>query len=421
MVQRVFLTGVVLFSLSFSIQSQDKTVVVIGSSTALGNKAFPSSDSSYVGRMRAAFRKNTQDAKDTTVELLAHTGYNTYNAMPDDYVLPAGREDIDIDETRNITRALSFSPDVVIINFPSNDPNLPNYTLAETLHNFRLMYQWVTATGAKCYITTAQPRDDFNAAKRDLLKKTTDSVLAIFGLYSLNFWDDLVRTDGSYLRMPEVAAENDGIHVNNLGHRLLFERIMAKNIFNPVEETPLPVLLSDFTAVFRKNVVKVSWTAEMEEPETVYELQRSDDGVAFATIFLQPGNANAGQKKDYFVTDPAPLQGKSFYRLKIREPEGTRHSPTASILRPDKNPFINKVYISRGDILIEMNNPKKQRVAVRVLDQQGAAILQAKYDLVREKSEIRIPFSSVSNAGVYIVTVTTPDGNVYVNRFVKPN
>src|SRR5690606_17773674 len=109
----------------------------------------------------------------------------------------------------------------------------------ETLLNFRLMYQWVTETGAKCYITTAQPRDDFNTAKRALLKETTDSVLSIFGMYALNFWDDLVRTDGSNLRKPEVAAENDGIHVNNLGHRLLFERIMAKNIFNPVGEAPL--------------------------------------------------------------------------------------------------------------------------------------------------------------------------------------
>jgi hypothetical protein len=230
-----------------------------------------------------------------------------------------------------------------------------------------------------------------------------------------------VRTDGSNLRKPEVAAENDGIHVNNLGHRLLFERIMAKNIFNPVGEAPLPVLLSDFTAVYRKNNVKVSWTVEFEEPETSYEIQRSDNGVAFSTVFLQEGLASAGQRRDYIWTDPAPLQGKSFYRLKIREQEKIRYSFSVSVVRPDKNPFISKVYVNRGDILLALNNPKKQQIAVRILDQQGAAIFHSKYDLAREKSEIRIPFSSVPNSGVYIVTVTTPDGNVYVNRFVKPN
>lgn len=399
--------------------SQNKTIVVLGSSTALGNKASPAADSSYVSRLKAAYRKNINDGVDTIVQLLAHTGYNTYNVLPDDYVLPSNRTYITIDPERNITKTLTYSPDVVIINLPSNDPRItPDYNLKETMDNFRLMYQMVTATGAKCFITTPQPRDDFNPALRLQLRQLVDSVINNFGLYALNFWDDLVTTDGLYSIRPEVHSD-DNIHVNNYGHRLLFERIMAKNIFNPVAEGTLPVVLTEFSSRLARNVVDLKWRVELEEPSTYYELQRSGDGTDFITVSRVEGAAGMDHGMDYFWTDRSPLDGNNFYRLKIIEPDGIRYSFIISCgTGNQEETVINKAYINRNELIIEMVNAEKERISLSIFDPSGQIIRTGKY-LLNNDARLRVPFANTP-PGIYIIKVYTSDGKNYVKRFMKP-
>ena len=416
MKRRLLLAGALALLFSLTVFSQDKTVVIVGSSTAEGRGAsLPAR--SYVGRLKSEFSKNKTDGIDTTVIALAVAGYTTYKAMPDDFVMPSNRSDVTIDRNNNITKALSYNPDVVIINFPSNDQDPKyGYSLSETMNNLRLMFSRVEQTGANCFITTSQPRNQYDDPHRKLLKDLADSVENAFGDYALDFWDVLVENDNKF-DLKDIVNFDD-IHVNDLGHELLFETILAKNIFAPMGA--LPVKLTAFNARLSGQVVEVKWQVELEEPATFYEIERSANGTDFSTVARVKGTANPDQRMEYAWIDPAPLNGKNIYRLKIIEPDGSRYSHTVNC-NNGANPegwVIGKAYAGRNELVIELvKEVAKQPVAVRIFDQSGQLMAVRQYQPGND-AQLRIPFTD-RPAGLYIIQALTADGRTSVKRLVK--
>src|SRR5215204_3803986 len=238
---------VLLLLCAYNLSAQKK-VVILGSSTAAGTGA-SNYDSSWAGKLQLSFRKNiTAGDPDTIVINLAVGGYVTYYAMPTGYVPPAGRPAPDGEH--NVTKALSFSPDIVLINFPTNDIG-SGYSKNEFLNNLRFLSQQITSVGVKAYVATTQPRSQFDFSMRQALRECVDSVNNSFGANAINFWDDLATNDGQFNLRPEVNS-GDGVHANNLGHRLLFERVREKNIFcsttTPPPPTPTPGTSSNIEA-----------------------------------------------------------------------------------------------------------------------------------------------------------------------------
>ena len=77
-----------------------------------------------------------------------------------------------------------------------------------------------------------------------------------------------------------------------------------------------PVTLLSFSAAKREQEVEVKWTTEEEVHMDHYEIERSSDGSNFSTV----GTVNSLQqltKLDYTYHDKKPLNGTSYYRLKM--------------------------------------------------------------------------------------------------------
>ncbi|MGB3006854.1 MAG: hypothetical protein WBC06_10110, partial [Chitinophagaceae bacterium] len=200
-----------------------KKVVVLGSSTSLGNGT-TSYDSSYVGRFINYYAAN---GILSSVVNLANTGSDIGAALPIGNSPLAGLSNPD--PLRNVTAALTYYPDIAIVNFPSN-----GYTIAAVTPNVvgieaQIIYDAFLAAGVECYITTTQPRDDFNQADQNKLKVIRDTLLNRFGSHCINFYDGLTNP-GLTTQIPQYAS-GDGIHFNNLGHERLFQLVRAKNIF----------------------------------------------------------------------------------------------------------------------------------------------------------------------------------------------
>ena len=193
-----------------------KKVVIMGSSTAVGSGA-SSYQLSWAGRLEGSFNQNTTDGIDTTFYNIAASGYNTYQELPSGYTPPMGRPAPD--PLYNVTKALSYNPDVVIINLPSNDVGA-GFSITETMDNFRLMYSNISASGAKCFITTTQPRNDYSLSQRQALLNMKDSIINQFGFFAVNFWDDLVTSDGLNMLRDDRRDPLRAIHPNDLGHDL---------------------------------------------------------------------------------------------------------------------------------------------------------------------------------------------------------
>jgi hypothetical protein len=223
-----------LFILAFSrVAAQDQKLTVLGSSTAAG--AGPSNiDSSWVNRTNNYY-KTQLGIIDSTYNL-AVSGTTCYNAMPDGYTAPGGRPAYDAN--KNVSKAISFfttlnSPakGVVIINFPTN--GYDGYSISEIMTSLQTMYNKVVTAGHKCYVATTQPRSDGNFSTSSVKRKLADlkdSIINRFGAtYTINFWDGMYNPADTTILAAYSAGDN--VHYNNAGHRILFDRVVAKNMF----------------------------------------------------------------------------------------------------------------------------------------------------------------------------------------------
>ncbi len=394
-----------------------KSIVVLGSSTAYGTGA-TTYDSAWVGRLQLEFRKNTADGVDTTITNLAMGAYVTYQVMPTGFVPPANRPATD--EARNVTKALSLSPDIVIINLPSNDIAY-GYSKAEVMNNFRTLFQTVTTApgNIKCFITTTQPRNLQDATMRRYQRDLADSIEAAFGKYAINFWDDLSTTDGNYNIRPEVDY-GDGIHVNNLGHRLLFERVKAKDIFNIDVVPPVvipPVVISDFNVQLQNGEALIKWHSEQGSLDTYFDLQRSSNDTNFITL-CRKSKQGTSQSADYSWTDLNPLIGKSYYRLLITEPDKTSYSKVVTLVNGGKALDVDKIYTTASSLNAEVLSNKSEALELSIIGMSGAIVGKQSMMLAPGVTSITVPISALST-GRYFLRIAAADGSYIVKQFVK--
>lgn len=385
--------------------------VIMGSSTAYGVGA-SSYQNSWAGRTTAELNKNSSDGLDTTIYNIAQPGYTTYQEMPDDFVPPPGRPIPDVDF--NVTKALSFNPDLVIVSLPSNDISY-GYSKSEMISNLRLMSARFFAAGVRCYITTPQPRNDFTAAERDSLVQMVDSVNQSFGAYAVDFWTPLVTHDGTNGLRPEYA--NGNIHPNDDGHYQLFQRIMNSYIF--VQAGPVALHLTAFTAQLQNGAVLLNWHTEQQGPQTVFELQRSVDGHTFTTFNTQ-SVPDARSAADYSFTDQTTLSGRTYYRLRITEAGRTTYSGIVQVSPNGPLLSLTSLYVGTGgaELIAKVETSRSQVVNIRIVTNTGSTLLQQKKILTEPSGIITIPVGSLAS-GQYYFSISAEDGSKVTKAFIK--
>jgi len=226
----IFFTGIFLFVQCVHAQ---KKLLILGSSTSTCFFGPSSVDSCYVTRLQKYYQSL---GLQVTLDNRAVAGDNIYSAMPLNYTPPLGRNNPR--PYNNITEGLAGNPDIVLINFPSNGYDY--FTVDEVMNCFRTLKQTANNAGKPCYITTSQPRNDPDTYKtvevRTKMAEIKSRIIAEFGSFAINFWDGIANPDNSLQDMFQV----DGVHINDAGHRILFNRVLEKNIFNTQPSQPSP-------------------------------------------------------------------------------------------------------------------------------------------------------------------------------------
>ncbi|HCQ16156.1 MAG: hypothetical protein CMI36_12955 [Owenweeksia sp.] len=209
--------------MAFEIATADPNsyqIVVLGSSTAAGTG--PSSrDSAWVWRYR---RYITQMDTRFQVINLAVGGFQTKN------IIPTGNPN------NNITKAMTYVPDAIIVNLPSNDASA-NVPVSTQIANYNQVISIAAAGGTSLWVATPQPRNLSNPAQIQIQLDMVDSTYAIFGNFAIDFWTGFNKPDGT---MDGKYDSGDGIHMNDAAHKILFERVIGKNIYNYVLNNPNP-------------------------------------------------------------------------------------------------------------------------------------------------------------------------------------
>ena len=94
----------------------------------------------------------------------------------------------------------------------------------------------------------------------------------------------------------------------------------------------LPVELLNFNAICNKDNVTISWSTAFEQDNDYFSVERSADGNNFIPIAQAKGAGNSSTAKMYHVTDPDPISGVAYYRLKQVDYDGQHEIfPPASV------------------------------------------------------------------------------------------
>jgi acyl-CoA thioesterase-1 len=199
-------------------------IIVLGSSTAAGMGA-SIRDSAWVNRLQA---KLIGDHKKVKVINLACGAYTTYQILPSNSVIIAQKPVPDT--ARNITKALSFKPSLVLINMPSNDI-ATGYSDDEILDNYKSITAILDIEHIPYILTGTQPRN-FLSEQQRLRLKTLNSKLQLLYNNSLNdYLEDLSTTTWG---IRDEYSAGDGIHLNNKGHYIIYQSFANHQIFKKV-------------------------------------------------------------------------------------------------------------------------------------------------------------------------------------------
>lgn len=287
-------------------QSENRyTIVVLGSSTAAGQGINPL-DSAWVPRFAEAVKARAD------VRNLAQSGFTTYHIFPDGTTPPADRPWPNRD--KNITKAISFMPDAIIIGLASNDA-ASGYSLEEQQANFRRIVKEAADRNIPVWVTTTQARTNIGTP-RELLFAMKNWILDTYKDNSINFWDPFAAPDHTIL--PEYALF-DGIHLNIPAHRILFERVMAKNIRDTLSKGPVKLIASSTTQL--PGGQTLLWSTEGERFIDSFRIERSSDSINWTPVGRKKATGSTILKKDYTFSDDVK-QTSAYYRISAKDSLG---------------------------------------------------------------------------------------------------
>nr|WP_295921676.1 T9SS type A sorting domain-containing protein [uncultured Dyadobacter sp.] len=183
-------------------------------------------------------------------------------------------------------------------------------------------------------------------------------------------------------------------------------------------EPPLPVTLVNFLVENGEGqTVTLKWNTTFETNSDRFEIERSFNGESWLTIGLVSSHGESSSIKSYAFTDPQPVDGINYYRLRMVDIDATfAYSSIKKInvaasegLSAFPNPAVDKIQLSTGD-------PGSIR-AVELYDNAGRIVYSSK----RSGSVAISPEIDVRKfrPGVYLIHVTRKDGTERVLKVAK--
>jgi hypothetical protein len=402
-----FLMAILFFTTGETAMAQAK-LAVVGSSTSACTGPVDVNNC-YIFRLRTYY--NQQAPSDTTIDNgYAVGGYNCYRGMPTGYTPPHPEATFQPDPGHNITAALASNPNVILVNYPTNDYDI--LPVDSILFCLRTIRNTANQAGKPCFVTTTQPRTSgtFNTSvMKAKLAELKDSILLEFGYFAIDFYTLLINPD-STIRYDA----GDGIHMNDIGHDSLYKRVLAKSIFLAT----LPATFLQFNTVYKNKTNIITWLTAKETDVAYYEIQRSGDGINFSKI-ATVGAISSNGNNQYQYTDEQVLQGRNYYKILIVDKDGKKHaSPIMSVnISTGKLAIIKAFARTPSQLAIELQNNEPQTAELQILNNMGMVISKQSRKIEAGNTTLYLTTPVLSN-GVYHIKIATSKESM-IGSFIK--
>ena len=183
--------------------------------------------------------------------------------------------------------------------------------------------------------------------------------------------------------------------------------------FTSAPPLPLPVTLTRFAADLAGRQVKVSWATATELNNAYFEVERSGDGLEFASVGRVAANGNSNQPREYSLLD-SPTKGKVFYyRLRQVDNDGTAsYSAVQTVTLPEAAGSIALVpNPAPANVVVDLTTAPTLEYTVQVSDLTGRLVSTQQ---VVGGQQVVLKESQNLKPGVYLITIN--GNNVHITK-----
>ncbi len=173
------------------------------------------------------------------------------------------------------------------------------------------------------------------------------------------------------------------------------------------QSTTLPVQLVQFLALKNGDgSVKLIWATSQEVNAGYYDIERSGDQSAWTKIGTVKAVGNTSTTSNYSFDDKLPLDGNSYYRLKMVDLDAKfKYSKTVSVtVENDSRPLVVYNNPFSDMIRLKVNVTRSQTLVITVTDMLGKVYINQNYHAQTGDNLINLP-SSISDHGVYVMHI----------------
>lgn len=205
--------------------------------------------------------------------------------------------------------------------------------------------------------------------------------------------------------------------LSNLGERYYYlditeadgSRIITAPIwYTRVDGTLASGGFTAFSAINQPDNVLLKWTTGQEENNAFIDIERSTDGgSSFAVIGTVPGRGTAAAYHHYSFTDAAPFNGLAYYRLRLRDADG---SSQLSVQRLANRSLIAQTAVNiypnpaRDFAGIHLYSSQAGIALLELFDMSGRKLLTHKTTVSSGEQVITLPVTQFSK-GSYVLKV----------------
>lgn len=198
--------------------------------------------------------------------------------------------------------------------------------------------------------------------------------------------------------------------------------VAASGVFNIplfIQSTILPIELISFeVSKLNKNEALLTWLSEKEIGFDRFEIERSSSLKDFEVI----GTIEGSNQRNYQFIDKNPLLGNNYYRLKMIDIDGKyKYSELRNLVFENSiNLKIRPNPSTSGDISFVLNGLKNPNdINLIVTNISGELVKSINYQNVNHTTECHAEISKTS--GIYLVRITTSEGQSFVEKIVVEN
>ncbi len=184
---------------------------------------------------------------------------------------------------------------------------------------------------------------------------------------------------------------------------------------------PLAVNLISFTGKLNNSSAKLTWSTGTEDEEVYFDIERSDNGINYAAAGSIAGYNNPGNDLNvYNFTDPEAVNGKVYYRIKIKNNQNKFIYSRIVVLTPGTNEFAFGTVINpfTGNINFEINYNKTAKAEAVLIGSSGNLLKKINYTLSQGMNSLTVTETASLSAGIYILKVSV-NGETITKTLLK--